>query len=211
MKLAKSLGSVEYLSLTPSNQSVSYGAGTTNFSLSSNVSWTVSDDASWLTVSPSSGANSVTITATYTENTSSTPRTATIQAIGGGITRTVTVIQQGTSGTTCPPAMISYWKLDETSGSVYADNIGVNNATSTNTPTPVAGRVGGAQQFNGTSNKITAPRIAAYDFTSATSFTFEAWINHPVGSFISQEINCRTKSSGPLYISLNLINQRVKI
>ena len=98
--------------------------------------------------------------------------------------------------------MISYWKLDETSGSVYSDNVGVNNATSTNIPTPVAGRVGGAQQFNGTSNKITAPRITAYDFGATTSFTFEAWINHPVGSFISQELIVERKSSGPLYVSL---------
>jgi hypothetical protein len=34
--------------------------------------------------------------------------------------------------------MISYWKLDETSGSVYDDYVGTNNATSTNTPTPAA-------------------------------------------------------------------------
>jgi len=28
----------------------------------------------------------------------------------------------------CPPSMISYWKLDETSGSVYDDYVGTNNA-----------------------------------------------------------------------------------
>ena len=102
----------------------------------------------------------------------------------------------------CPSGMISYWKLDETSGNVYDDNFGPNNGTGANAPTPTAGRVSGAQQFNGTSNTIAAPRIAAYDFSAATSFTFEAWINHLVGSFISQELIVERKSSGPLYVSL---------
>ena len=79
----------------------------------------------------------------------------------------------------CPGGIISYWNLDESSGNNYYDSISVNNATSTNVPTPVAGRVAGAQQFNGTSNRMTAPRIAAYDFTANSSFTIEAWIKHP--------------------------------
>ena len=82
----------------------------------------------------------------------------------------------------CPDGIISYWNLDETSGSTYYDSINVNNATSTDAPTPVTGRVSGAQQFNGTSDNMTASRIAAYDFAANSSFTFETWIKHPVGS-----------------------------
>ena len=87
-------------------------------------------------------------------------------------------IQANQSGS-CPPSMISYWKLDETSGSVYDDYFGTNHARSSNVPVPTTGRVNGAQQFNGISNKITAPRIAAYDFTRNSSFAFEAWIKTP--------------------------------
>jgi hypothetical protein len=79
----------------------------------------------------------------------------------------------------CPSGIISYWNLDESSGSTYYDSISVNNASSPNIPSPVAGRVAGAQQFNGTSNRMTAPRIAAYDFTANSSFTIETWIKHP--------------------------------
>ena len=104
----------------------------------------------------------------------------------------------------CPSSMISYWKLDETIGSVFADHLGTNNATSTNVPTPVAGRVGGAQQFNGTSTVITAPRIAAYDFATNTSFTYEAWIKHPT-SASSEEIIAERKSSGALAINLKVV------
>ncbi len=93
MKLAKSLGTSEYLDVTPSNQSVAYAAGNTTFSVTSNTNWTVSDDASWLSASPSSGSNNGTITATYTDNTNTTQRLGTITITGGGITRTVTVTQ----------------------------------------------------------------------------------------------------------------------
>src|SRR3989339_781410 len=103
----------------------------------------------------------------------------------------------------CPVGIISYWKLDETSGSVYSDYIGTNNATSTSIPTPVAGRVNGAQQFNGTSNRITAPGMPAYDFTTNTSFTFEAWIKHITGFYTGEEIIVERKSSsGALAINL---------
>jgi len=60
--------------------------------------------------------------------------------------------------------------------------------TSTNLPTPVAGRVNGAQLFNGTSNKISAPRIAAYDFTANSSFALEAWVKKSAGSYTGEEI-----------------------
>jgi hypothetical protein len=84
--------------------------------------------------------------------------------------------------------MISYWKLDETSGNVYTDEAGTNNATSSDMPAPVTGRVEGGQQFNGTSNQLTVPSDAIYDFMANSSFTFETWIKHPAGSFSGNEI-----------------------
>ena len=86
------------LTVSPSNRSVSSASGSTTFSVTSNTSWTVSDDASWLTVSPGSGSNNGTLTATYTENTTTSQRVGTITVIGGGITRTVTVTQDPASG-----------------------------------------------------------------------------------------------------------------
>ncbi len=72
--------------------------GGMQFTVSSNVSWTVSDDQSWLTVTPASGSNNGTITLSYTANTGAT-RTGIITVTGGGITRTVTVNQAGTNAT----------------------------------------------------------------------------------------------------------------
>lgn len=88
------------LVVTPATQSVAAAAGSTSVSVSANVSWTASDNQTWLTLSPSSGTNNGTITANLTANTSTSVRTATITVIGGGITRTVTIVQEGASATT---------------------------------------------------------------------------------------------------------------
>ena len=67
----------------PGNQSVT---------VTSNGSWTASDDATWLTVSPASSSNNGTITASVnTANASLGANSAVITVTGGGITRTVTV------------------------------------------------------------------------------------------------------------------------
>ncbi len=93
MKLNKSLGISEYLNVTPSNQSVTSNSGSTSFSVLSNISWSLSDDATWLSVSPSSGSNDGILTAAYLENTITAQRVGTITVNGEGITRTVTVTQ----------------------------------------------------------------------------------------------------------------------
>ena len=79
------------LTVSPSNRDVPYTAGSTTFSVGSNTGWSVSDDASWLTISPSSGSNNGTLTATYQANNTTIQRVAHITVSGGGINRNVTV------------------------------------------------------------------------------------------------------------------------
>ncbi len=83
------------LAVSPSNRSVGSSSGSTTFAVTSNVSWTVSDNATWVTVSPTSGSNGSTLTASYSANTSSNSRTATITTSGGGLSKTVTLTQSG--------------------------------------------------------------------------------------------------------------------
>ena len=87
------------LTVTPSNQSVTNASGSTEFAVQSNTSWTVGDDADWLTVSPISYTGNGTLTAAYQENTTTAQRIGKITVTGGGITRTVTVTQSATSFT----------------------------------------------------------------------------------------------------------------
>ena len=66
------------LTVSPSNRSVTNASGSTTFSITSNVSWSVSDTATWLIVSPISGNGDRTLTAIYQANTTTSQRIGTI-------------------------------------------------------------------------------------------------------------------------------------
>ena len=85
------------LTVSSSNLTLGSSSGSNDqFSVTSNTSWTVSDDASWLSVSPLSGSNNGTVTVTASSaNTSTSSRNATVTVSGGGISRTVAVSQDG--------------------------------------------------------------------------------------------------------------------
>ena len=89
------------LTVSPDNLSFTSAAGSSPVSVTSNVSWTVSANQSWLSVSPASGSNNGSFTASATANTGSASRSATITVSGGGISRTITVTQSGSGGTGC--------------------------------------------------------------------------------------------------------------
>ncbi|MCG8310704.1 MAG: hypothetical protein MI975_25165 [Cytophagales bacterium] len=82
------------LTLSTSSISVPYTSGSTNVSITSNTGWAVSDDASWITVSPTSGNNNGTIIISYTQNTSTAQRSGkVIVSADGAPHQTVTVGQ----------------------------------------------------------------------------------------------------------------------
>jgi len=88
------------LSVQPPNQTVpSSPASYTTFSVISNSNWSVVSDQAWCIVNPSGSGNGI-ITATYTDNTSTTNRIANITVTVTGLTPVVvTVTQVGTSPT----------------------------------------------------------------------------------------------------------------
>jgi pimeloyl-ACP methyl ester carboxylesterase len=94
-------GATNSLTISPTSKNVTSALGSESFAITSNVSWTTSDDATWVTLSPPSGFNNGAVTASFSQNTSSTSRTATITVTGGSITKTVTLIQAGATNTNC--------------------------------------------------------------------------------------------------------------
>ena len=92
-------GSSPTLNVTPAIQYVTVAAGTTNFSVTSNSSWTAASNAvSWCTVTPS-GTGNGTVVATYSKNTSQSPRQAIISVSVAGLNPVnVTVSQEGMVG-----------------------------------------------------------------------------------------------------------------
>ena len=89
----------------------------------------------------------------------------------------------------CPNFMLSYWKLDETSGTTYTDFFSGNDGTAVNAPTPVpTGQVSGAQSFDGVNDQISAPSNIIYDWAFNVSFSFEFWMNHSTSVPSSAEV-----------------------
>ncbi|NWF90935.1 MAG: T9SS type A sorting domain-containing protein [Ignavibacteriaceae bacterium] len=82
------------VTVEPANQEVAYTSGTTSFKIKTNRSWTASDDAAWMLISPTSGPNDETINVVFQANPSTNQRVGTITVISGGITVQVTVTQE---------------------------------------------------------------------------------------------------------------------
>ncbi len=88
-------GAAPMLSVTPPNRDVTAPAGNTTFEVLSNTDWNVTADMAWCTFT-TSGSGNGTITATYEENLSVTPRVCTLQvAVPGFLSESVTVTQAG--------------------------------------------------------------------------------------------------------------------
>jgi len=86
-------GTSPTLIVSPANQNASSSSGTVSFDVASNITWTVSSNQTWCTVTSSGTGNGI-ITATYQTNTGPGTRTATITVSGSGVNnQTVTVTQ----------------------------------------------------------------------------------------------------------------------
>lgn len=79
----------------------------------------------------------------------------------------------------CTSGLELYWKLEETSGSTYADHLGgLAGQALVSPPSPASpGIVGDCQDFNGTTDFITVADDPILDWSSSQSFTIELWFN----------------------------------
>ncbi|MBB6610719.1 T9SS type A sorting domain-containing protein [Pontibacter sp. Tf4] len=84
---------------------------------------------------------------------------------------TTTVVQAK-----CPPGIVHYFPLDETTGSTYADNVSPVTASCTSCPTPISSMFAGAQKFNGTSNGLIITEKQGFEWGRYDSFTIEMWV-----------------------------------
>lgn len=81
------------LMVTPPVQNVPYQEGITNFVVTSNINWIVSENVDWFSVVPLVGTNNDKLEVTYSANPETTQRSGQISVSGSGITRTVMVVQ----------------------------------------------------------------------------------------------------------------------
>ncbi|MEN6353761.1 MAG: BACON domain-containing protein, partial [Bacteroidales bacterium] len=93
-------GSAPILTVTPANLTFESPSGSNgDFTITSNTRWTVTDDASWLTLSSASGSGNGTLTVTVSSaNTATNTRTANVTFSASSVSPVVvTVTQSGTS------------------------------------------------------------------------------------------------------------------
>lgn len=89
-------GNTAELSISPEETEVGASAGCKEFQVSADVSWTISNSDNWITsISPTSGNGNQLVTACYTENNSSNPRSAQISLQGGSISTSSILKQAG--------------------------------------------------------------------------------------------------------------------
>jgi pectate lyase len=92
-------GGSNSLAVSPTSLSFGAAAGAQPIAVTANVSWTATDDQSWLSVSPTSGASNGSVSVSATANTGTSSRSGTVTVTGGGITRGVAVTQAGQGAT----------------------------------------------------------------------------------------------------------------
>ncbi|MET0534062.1 MAG: cellulase family glycosylhydrolase [Steroidobacter sp.] len=86
------------LTVSPTTLSFTAGAGNANVAVTANVSWSATDNASWLTVSPAAGSGNGNVTVSATANTATTARTGVVTVSGASLSRTIQVTQAATGG-----------------------------------------------------------------------------------------------------------------
>jgi hypothetical protein len=151
------------LAVTPASQSVTAPAGTTTFSVASNTTWTVTESVSWLSVSPMSGTANGTLTVTYDQNTSTTPRTGQITVTVAGLTPVVIMVSQAGAGATLtvtPTNRLVVSPAGTTTFSI-ASNTGwvVTESVAWFTVAPMSGSGNGTLTVNYTQNNTGSPRV----------------------------------------------------
>ncbi|MFN4257046.1 MAG: peptidoglycan DD-metalloendopeptidase family protein [Saprospiraceae bacterium] len=90
------------VAVAPAKKTSTAPAGSTTFSITATGAWTASDNASWVTLSPTTGTGNGTLTVNYTANPSATDsRTCRIKVAVGSDFQYVYLTQGATNGSNC--------------------------------------------------------------------------------------------------------------
>lgn len=89
---------VPYCTVSPTNLNFVSLGETKTATVSSNTTWSVSDDANWIIISGQTGSGNDTFNITASENISIYSRTATVTITWSGGTRTIAIFQEGAGG-----------------------------------------------------------------------------------------------------------------
>lgn len=99
-KIVSVIQESQALAVSPSAITFDYFSGSQNISVATEGQWTANSSASWLTLSQSSGTGNASIGVNVSVNNAITERTAVLTITSGGVSKTISVTQQGKQATT---------------------------------------------------------------------------------------------------------------
>jgi hypothetical protein len=158
------------LSITPSEQNVTNVAGSTTFTIISNVNWVATIDQLWCKITNPTGTGNNTITITYEGNTTNSQRIATLTITGSGLTaKTVKITQQSAIPSN---GLVAYYPFN---GNAKDESGNGNNGTvvGATLTTDRKGKANSAYGFNGIDNIII---IEDNDLLKPAKITLCAWV-----------------------------------
>ena len=199
------------LTLSASTLNVAAAGSPSSVTVTSNIGWTASSDATWLTVSPASGIGNGTLTLTAATNTANSIRTATVTVNGSGITRTVTVTQAAASPLIPQPIITlstSEMSMATPGGSgTVGITSNVNWTASSNAPwltiTPAAGTNNGTLALTVTANTATTPRTAIVS-VRGSGLTRTVTVTQEAAKQVIVDPELPANGSGTIEVSLNV-------
>jgi Concanavalin A-like lectin/glucanases superfamily/Viral BACON domain len=145
---------------------------------SGTLSFTASDNAAWLSVTPASGSapSNLSVSANTTGLAVGTYTGAVTVTASGATGSPATIPVTLVVGEVPPPTtgLVGAWGFNEASGPTVADSSGNANAGTLTGATRVAGRFGGGLSFDGVNDLVTVNDANSLDLR--TSMTLSAWV-----------------------------------
>jgi mannan endo-1,4-beta-mannosidase len=157
------------LVVNPTTLSLAAGASSAPVAVTANVSWTVTDNQTWLTVAPTAGSNNGSFTVSATANTGTAARTGTVTVTGGSLTRTISVTQAAPAANTLnvSATALSYTAAASSQSVSITSNVSwsVTDNQTWITVTPTSGANNGTIAVAVTANTGTAQRTGTVTVT----------------------------------------------
>ena len=163
----------------------------------------VSDDATWLAVTPGTGSAPATLTVTpsiagLTQGTYTATVTVTAAGVAGSPKTVAVTLTVDPPAPATPPGLVAAYGFEETSGASAVDGSSNGNlGTVTGATRSTTGRFGRALQFDGINDWVTVPDANALDLT--TGITMSAWINPSAVGSAYRTVLMKEQPGGLIY------------
>lgn len=166
-KRSEAIPVAPFITLTPESGSVAADATSASFAVKSNVDWTVSTDAGWVTLGTTSGSNDGTVTISFTANEGSEDRTATIivKSEEGKVSQSFVLTQKKAGAMKEQTAEFNFAKATKGASEITINQVTFVGSAGTGT-TPARAWTDGLRLYSGCS--VTFKVTDGYVITSIT-------------------------------------------